>query len=68
MSKERERTLIRLAGLLDGSRPRNRLGSLRWLTVTVSAAIRADDLLIPFGHLVQEGRKRLTTVFTQKIN
>jgi len=58
ISEERN-ILIRL---LDGSRPRNRLGSLRRLAVTAPAAIRAYDFGILFGHFVQEGGKRLAAV------
>lgn len=43
---------------------RNRLGGLRRATVMAFPAIRAHDLLILVGHLVQEGGKRLTTVLT----
>ena len=55
--------LNRLDSLLDRSRPRNRLGSLRRLDIMYLPAIRAGcDLGIVIGHLVQKGRKRLAAV------
>jgi hypothetical protein len=68
MEEEMSKESNDLTGLLDGSHPRNRLGSLRRFAVTAPAAIRAYDLGILFGHFVQEGGKRLATVLTQKIN
>src|SRR5208283_4634913 len=56
------RQIPSLNSLLDGTRPRHRLGSPRRLAVMVPAAIRADHLGIIVGHLVQESGKRLAAI------